>query len=201
MNVLNIEPKVIMVDNYFSEAECDFVVKSNPLFGHSTGFNFKTQKSEKTDYRTSSTYYDTSLNFFSMTMKNYNLVKSILNKKDLTLNNIEAIQIQKYDTGQQYREHCDYFNYPGYAAIDNDRICTVIVYLNDDFEEGETKFPKLNLKIVPKKGSCLYFEYLYDTNTNHKTLHAGLPPVSGEKWIATSWVRDKPYSKFIRERN
>ena len=57
---------------------------------------------------------------------------------------------------------------------------------------GETYFPKLGLKVYPKKGMAVYFEYFYNDQTlNELTLHGGAPVVTGEKWIATQWFRRK----------
>lgn len=37
---------------------------------------------------------------------------------------------------------------------------------------------------------AVYFEYFYnDQNLNDLTLHGGAPVITGEKWIATQWMR------------
>ena len=70
----------------------------------------------------------------------------------------------------------------------NNRISTLVMYLNDVEEGGETFFPKLNLSVHPRKGMAVYFEYFYqDQSLNELTLHGGAPVTKGEKWIATQW--------------
>jgi prolyl 4-hydroxylase len=63
------------------------------------------------------------------------------------------------------------------------------MYLNDDFDGGETFFPKINKKVVPELGKAVLF---YSVNNNgvllQKSLHGGLPVQSGEKWIANKWI-------------
>ena len=103
----------------------------------------------------------------------------------------EGLHILKYEPGQEYKEHFDYFASTSKAASNN-RIATVVLYLNDVEEGGQTYFPKLNLSVFPKKGMAVYFEYFYnDQQLNELTLHGGAPVVQGEKWIATQWIRRK----------
>jgi prolyl 4-hydroxylase len=65
-----------------------------------------------------------------------------------------------------------------------------MVYLNDDFSGDETEFLKLNLKIIPKKGSAPIWNNLYrDGFPNTHTLHQAHPVHSGEKYIITKWFR------------
>ncbi len=53
----------------------------------------------------------------------------------------EPLQVLRYGAGQQYRTHSDAL--PG---ADNQRILTMLVYLNDNYEEGETRFIDSGLK-------------------------------------------------------
>lgn len=101
----------------------------------------------------------------------------------------EGLHILNYLPGQEYKTHFDYFAETSKAA-QNNRIATVVLYLNDVEEGGETYFPELKLSIFPKKGMAVYFEYFYnDRALNELTLHGGAPVIKGEKWIATQWIR------------
>ena len=82
---------------------------------------------------------------------------------------------------------CKKFNKDGY------RVLTMVIYLNDDFEGGATKFPNIDKEYKPEKYSGLLF---YPMNKNgdkchDNSLHAGMPVISGEKYIANVWIRDK----------
>ena len=55
------------------------------------------------------------------------------------------------------------------------------------------------LSIAPKKGSAMYFEYCSSKNeVNPLTLHAGMPVIKGEKWIATKWMRQRVFRVSVK---
>ncbi|MEJ8820559.1 2OG-Fe(II) oxygenase [Variovorax humicola] len=111
------------------------------------------------------------------------------------LENGEGLQILHYGVGAQYTPHFDYFppDQTGstvHLARGGQRVSTLIIYLNEVTQGGGTIFPELNLTVVPKKGSAVYFEYLNDRGqVDPMTLHGGAPVIQGEKWIATKWMR------------
>ncbi len=111
----------------------------------------------------------------------------------------EPLQVLHYLPGGEYLPHHDYFPpaEPGSAAhlsCGGQRIATVVVYLADVEEGGETVFPSLRLSIRPRIGSAAYFKY-FDRHgeVDPRCLHAGAPVKRGEKWIATKWLRQSPY--------
>lgn len=106
----------------------------------------------------------------------------------------ENLQILHYEPGQEYRPHFDFFLNP---SANNNRISTLVIYLNDVELGGETLFPKVNFSISPRRGNAVYFEYFYnDQELNELTLHAGNPVVLGEKWVATQWMRRQKYREL-----
>ena len=110
-----------------------------------------------------------------------------------SLANCESIQLTRYRVGQEYRDHHDHFNLQGHEnTVDNDRIATALLYLNDGFIGGETEFPLLNISVIPRQGDILYFEYPKDIAD--LLLHAGRPILRGEKRIVSLWIREQPWS-------
>ncbi len=111
----------------------------------------------------------------------------------------EGLQILNYKPGGEYQPHFDYFNpqRPGEArqlSVGGQRIATLVIYLNTPEAGGATAFPRVGLEVAPVKGNAVYFSYLLPDGTlDERTLHAGLPVASGEKWIATKWLRELPY--------
>jgi prolyl 4-hydroxylase len=111
------------------------------------------------------------------------------------LENGEDLHILHYGPGGEYRPHYDYFpeeqaGSRHHMQRGGQRIATIILYLNDVEEGGDTTFPDIGLSIHPRRGSALYFEYGNVLGqSDSKTLHAGTPVEKGEKWLATKWIR------------
>ncbi|UOE62719.1 2OG-Fe(II) oxygenase [Priestia filamentosa] len=176
------EPLVLVLGNVLSNEECDELIQLS---------KDKMQRSrigaarEVNNMRTSSgMFFEESEN---------ELVHAIeMRSSDImgpSIEHAEGLQILKYLPDQEYKAHHDYFASTSKASKNN-RISTLIMYLNDVEEGGETYFPKLGFSISPKKGMALYFEYFYEnTELNELTLHGGAPVVKGEKWVATQWMR------------
>jgi prolyl 4-hydroxylase len=111
----------------------------------------------------------------------------------------EGLQILNYKPGGEYQPHFDFFNpnRPGEARqlrVGGQRIATLVIYLNTPQAGGATAFPRIGLDVAPVKGNAVYFSYLLpEGKLDERTLHAGLPVETGEKWIATKWLRERPY--------
>jgi len=109
----------------------------------------------------------------------------------------EIPQIMHYSVGQEFRPHHDFLD-PGEQGHAADlarrgqRIGTFLIYLNDDFEGGETDFPRAGLSHRGRIGDALFFANVTpDGRPDPLTVHAGRPPASGEKWILSQWIRDR----------
>jgi len=114
---------------------------------------------------------------------------------DIPASHGEGLQILHYLPGQEYTPHFDWFDpeQPGYAAVTargGQRIASVVMYLNTPEAGGGTAFPKVGLTVTALRGSAVYFAY---EGGDASSLHAGLPVQRGEKWIATKWLRERPY--------
>ena len=108
---------------------------------------------------------------------------------------LEIAQVLHYNPGDTFGLHCDFLTPEKMAAQiaqAGQRRTTVIVYLNDDYEGGETSFPDLGISHRGRAGDALAF-----TNVDRgglpdlRTKHAGMPPTRGEKWVFSQWVRDR----------
>lgn len=110
----------------------------------------------------------------------------------------EPSYLLHYAPGEQFVEHVDYLDAdkPGLAADiaqRGQRVATFLVYLNDDYEGGETAFPRLNYKFKGRTGDAFVFANVDpELKPDERTLHAGLPPTSGEKWLLSQWIRNRP---------
>lgn len=111
----------------------------------------------------------------------------------------ESTNVLHYARNEQYIPHFDFFTEAEEAGFAHElrtigqRVCTVLVYLNDGYEGGETDFPKLGWRYKGKTGDALIFWNLAaDGRREMDSLHAGLPVTKGEKWLLSKWVRQRP---------
>lgn len=114
--------------------------------------------------------------------------------------NQEMLQVAHYEPMGKFNEHFDACIYDDkeYCEKMNNyagqRRSTLLIYLNDDFQGGETEFVSIGLKIKPEAGKAiLFFNVDKDENIIEKSKHRGNPVVAGEKWICTKWSHMKKY--------
>ncbi|WP_046174937.1 2OG-Fe(II) oxygenase [Domibacillus indicus] len=180
------EPLVAVLGNVLSDDECDELItlSKNRMQRSKIGASHQVN-----EMRTSSgMFFDDNEN--DIITKIEKRLSSIMN---IPVEHGDGIQILKYSAGEEYKPHYDFFS-PEIGASRNNRISTLVMYLNDVDQGGETFFPQLNFSVLPKKGTAVYFEYFYtDMNLNERTLHGGAPVITGEKWIATQWMRKQKF--------
>jgi prolyl 4-hydroxylase len=111
---------------------------------------------------------------------------------------LEPPEVLHYDVGETYRQHVDFFHaslptFTEEMRVKGQRVKTCLVYLNDDYEGGETDFPKIGLAFRGRAGDALLFDNVLPNGTGDmRTVHTGLPPTRGEKWLFSQWIRSKP---------
>lgn len=101
----------------------------------------------------------------------------------------EPLQVLRYRPGGEYKPHFDAI--PGFS---NQRVLTMLVWLNEDYEGGETMFMTTGAKLKGRAGDALLFRNtLADGTRDPDAGHAGLPVTKGEKLIASRWIRARPF--------
>jgi prolyl 4-hydroxylase len=114
----------------------------------------------------------------------------------------EDLQVVRYKPGTYYRAHHDSCCEDTAACKDfemrgGQRVATLLVYLNDDFTDGETHFPDHgDVRVKADPGSAIFFRPMgaSESKCHPKALHAGLPISSGTKYVCNAWVRE---NKFV----
>ncbi|KAG8039340.1 hypothetical protein GUJ93_ZPchr0039g14220 [Zizania palustris] len=131
--------------------------------------------------------------------------------------NGEDIQVLRYKHGEKYEKHYDYFTDNVNTIHGGHRIATVLMYLTDVAEGGETVFPlaeeftdggtntedatlsecaQKGVAVKPRKGDALlFFNLSPDASKDPLSLHAGCPVIKGEKWSATKWIHVASFNK------
>lgn len=76
-----------------------------------------------------------------------------------------------------------------FASNGGQRVVTVLVYLNDCAQGGQTEFPAMNLQVTPRKGTALvFFPATVDGYLDKMALHAALPAID-TKYVSQVWIR------------
>jgi prolyl 4-hydroxylase len=119
---------------------------------------------------------------------------------NVPVENFEQLHVVKYEIGGEYKVHHDYFHANTDSFEENmkrggQRTHSALIYLNDDFEGGETDFPKIPYKAIPKKNKLIIWKNVDENNkVEYNSLHAGLPVTNGTKYIAIFWVREEKFT-------
>lgn len=189
-------PNVAVIDGLLSDVECDKLIqltngrmKSSEVVDRQSGGSYQSnvRKSEGCHFN-----------------RGENAIVQRVEQRIASLTGIavdcgEPLQMLHYGVAGEYLAHQDFFDPadPGtefLTRVGGQRIATLVIYLNNVPEGGDTHFPDLELSVKPKKGAGVYFEY---TNLagqlDARCLHAGTPVARGDKWIATKWLRQRPY--------
>ena len=184
-------PRIVVFQNFLSDIECENLIK---LAKH------RLTTSSTVDNVTGSTIPHpsrTSDGMFFQRGEN-ELVKKIENRIATVINwpveSGEGLQILRYQNGQRYLPHNDYFDpaHPGTKVLTSkggNRVGTFILYLSTPEEGGATFFPDADIRISAIRGNALFFNYPIPTKET-KTLHEGQPVINGTKYIATKWLRE-----------
>lgn len=198
---LRITPPIRIMDNVLTDEECNFLIaeasknlQKGKVIGSTGGDEIYI------DHRNCSSSHIDQEN-----LKNIDIQDKISNIIGIDRSRFEGITVIRYLPGEDFKRHPDYLAGPGAAKNaekGGNRHSTVVMYLNDVEEGGDTDFPWLRLWITPKKGSILYFDYSDpDPFIKRMAEHAGKPVIKGEKWIATIWVREFPRTTLFLDHN
>lgn len=103
----------------------------------------------------------------------------------LRLENGGKFQITSYPQNVGYKNHTD-------CVVEyndkRDRFATILVYLRDVEEGGETKFPQLGISVKPRKGLALIWNSMNSRGECDPTsLHNAAKVVKGHKFIIQRW--------------
>jgi hypothetical protein len=112
---------------------------------------------------------------------------------------MEAPAVLHYSPGEEIVNHFDFVDpkttpdYSGEITRNGQRLITFLLYLNDDYDGGETDFPHLKITWKGRTGEGIYFvNALADLSPDLRMMHAGRPTTRGEKWLITQFVRSRP---------
>ncbi len=187
-------PRVYSVPDFLTSEECDYLIGlSSPRLKPSLTISPKDGSYRPEDYRSSSAAFF----YFYEDPKITEIEERIARLTGIPVVHGEMLQVLHYDVSQEYVTHYDFFSPDReggrhHLALTGQRIITVLLYLNQVEGGGETIFPKLGLKIIPRRGQAImFYNILADGSPDLMSCHAGLKVERGEKWLATKWLHDR----------
>lgn len=185
IQVLNKNPHIVLKKSFLSNKDIQTLLEVNE-FSKSKGVVI-----DSNSQRNSKTYREKNNEFISIKKKIFNFLKTL--DFNYSFNNYEEIRIMKYEEGQQFTRHYDFFNQdPKEKLRYNDRVATVLIYLKEPEEGGATKFNDLNIKVKGKVGDLLF--YRYDNDLKFQTSHTGEKVLKGNKIILGLCIREKEFN-------
>lgn len=212
LKVISCAPRVFEIQNFLSDVEVEHILNiaggSNlHLSSVSGGTKTKTRTSKNTWVKRENDQIIDSI--YRRAADLMQIDEALLRDREPTeypdwgsrLSNAEQLQLVHYNVGQEYTAHHDF----GYADVSNKyypaRFATLLLYLNEDLEGGQTEFPRwvngvtrAGLKVTPVRGKAvLFYSQLPDGNMDDLSHHAALPVKKGEKWLINLWVWDPLY--------
>lgn len=121
----------------------------------------------------------------------YRRVSSIVS---LPVENIE-MEVNKYHVGEYFLPHYDFLPPEWIEGTGGQRLYSCVIYLNDDFEGGQTNFPNISHIVQPVKGNAIVWRNCYEDSTisDHLSLHESVSVTSGEKWALILWIRESAF--------
>lgn len=111
----------------------------------------------------------------------------------------EPLQGQRYQPGQQFKQHNDWFYtlapyWKTEAKRGGQRCFTAMAYLNAVEGGGTTQFTHLDLSIPPQPGALLIWNNATANGfPNDDAMHAGMPVIAGQKYVITKWYRTRKW--------
>nr|WP_201724067.1 2OG-Fe(II) oxygenase [Rhodopirellula sp. SM50] len=175
--LIRVNDEVFMIADLCSAEECDHWI----AHGESLGYEQATVNSEHGPRRMPDVRNNARVIFDDPKLADHlwqriatNIPYSIKGRQAVGLN--ERLRYYRYDVGQKFDWHAD-----GCVRLDGgvQSLLTFLIYLNDNFSGGETRF-RHGVKIEPKKGMALLF--------CHWQKHTGKEVLQGRKYVLRSDV-------------
>ena len=177
---------IIRYQNVYSREKCDDIIKHIEFFEENSLLsNKRSYKVDNLTYNVLQEYYDVNLTSdhrvsseilpsLQGCVDNYLEIFSLLGENSFLLTDLKLKKIPEGGGFHNWHfENATYYTSQRYFAVQ--------IYLNDNFEGGETQFLHQGLMEKPVAGDVLIFPCGY----TH--VHRGNPPLGGIKYLATSW--------------
>jgi prolyl 4-hydroxylase len=192
---LHDDPDVRLLPSFLNDEVCDWLIeRARPRLVRARVYDAGSKSDVVSDQRTNSS---AGFNLIETDLVQLMVQTKISVASGLPLVNMEGSTVLHYDVGEQIDNHYDFVDpsipdYEHEVGTRGERVMTFLVYLNDDYEGGETDFPRLGLSHKGRRGEGLYFVNALSSGApDLRSWHAGRPPARGEKWILSQFIRNR----------
>ena len=194
--VLAHAPRIQAIDGFATAAECQWLIElARGNLRRARIYRKDAEGFTEADTRTNSEA-DYTIGHADLVLRL--VIERIARAAGVSPRMFEVAKLLQYEPGQYFAPHCD-FQDPATPALAREverrgqRVATALVYLNDDYEGGETDFPRVGLRHRATAGDALLFSNVLPSGAlDYDSLHAGLAPTRGVKWVLSQWIRDRP---------
>jgi prolyl 4-hydroxylase len=198
-------PWMVTLENFVGDEEANELIAA----AHSVGFQPSTEFIQKEDgtYERQVTKTRTSMGVFCfdeclrdhpITMQFSETIEKLTGAPR---NHTTFPQFLKYEEGQSFHKHSDFD--PRHLDLQHGgRIMTILTYLSDVEEGGETHFPYLNITVTPRRGRIVLFPLVMNGDPNEedvRTHHEGQKIKSGVKYAVSMYVHQKDFKNTWRK--
>ena len=218
VTTLSLRPLVLRAYNFLGPSECDHIIKKSEPQMHASHTVKMDQDVDLPDttWRTSTQTFLTSDDDDIIQAIDARTAKITRTRRGMQ----EPVQVLRYKPGEKYDQHTDYFDYRFYQNDpstlkmirngEKNRLITVLWYMTNVTEGGETIFPKAfggegkaledgttncvdrpdALLVKPTQGDVIIFYSLYaDGWMDEHSLHAACPVGQNQiKYAANKWI-------------
>ncbi|PNW85285.1 hypothetical protein CHLRE_03g179500v5 [Chlamydomonas reinhardtii] len=208
--ILSLYPRIKVFPNFVDKARREEIIALASKFMYPSGLAYRPgeQVEAEQQVRTSKGTFLGGDSSPALTW----LESKIAAVTDIPRQNGEFWNVLNYKHTQHYDSHMDSFDPKEYGQQYSQRIATVIVVLSDEgLVGGETVFkregkanidkPITNwtdcdadggLRYKPRAGDAVLFWSAFpDGRLDQHALHGSCPVVTGNKWVAVKWIRNK----------
>jgi len=199
--LINDEPQVKVFPGLLSAPICRWLIKlSASRLKPALVYDASKRQNYKSETRTNSI---AEFNLVENELLHFLIQQKMSAACGIPMVQMEGTAILNYQPGEEISDHFDFVNpsMPDYDQEIKDngqRIITFLIYLNDDYEGGETVFTELDLSYKGNTGDGMFFvNALPDGSSDLRSKHAGRPTSSGEKWIISQFIRNREV-KYIQ---
>lgn len=196
MKIISDHPRICVLEGFASTAECTWMIaRGRRRLGRAAVVDQSRGGTELDRSRTNSAMLFNILDtdFVLALLRARMAAATGFARRDL-----EETNVLHYSEGQEFTRHFDFYdpsqnaNAAEIAAM-GQRVGTFLLYLNADYAGAETDFPVLGWRYRGRPGDALFFMNVDNKCApDRQTMHAGLAPKSGEKWLLSQWIRGTP---------